>query len=684
MALKELASGQGKHLQTRTVAPSRLAISLLMALVLALGMAGTAQADLVAQTVANMPDVTDDMTKASYWSNKQKDPNTVLADRAKIDAMNQAGIDADGTRLQPLKEASGNYYSQERQINLQNSARAEMVERFIGQAQDKNGVVLTEAEAKGILANFPTDGTQPQITSPYAIVTTHTTMRCFPPDRMLGLTPGDKDDDNLYVAALRVNEPVIIRAQSVDEEFFLCISSCLNAAWVPAKDVAICKDRDEWLKAWDIPRGQELVVTGYKVRTEQSRQTPNTADRLLYMGTVLERVDLDSPEKAREIVGTRSAYYNHVCYLPVRDDVDGSYSKELALIAQSNQVSEGFLPLTKANIAEVAFHSLGQMYGWGGMLQANDCSGYVRDVYKCFGLELARNTNWQMNLPVRKYDLTGLDDAHKAAAIAQMPLGTVLFWPDHEMIYLGQEGGKLYVLSALGGVGDLYGDEVRSYQVKGVAINTLDVVRRNRNTWLSTLTCANIPYYGVSEGPADLNDVSFYAESISWPQGVQPYTGKPVEPAVAIPGLIAGTDYQVSYANNVESGSNATVTVTGIGSYVGSVSNTFQIGQASQVITAKNAKKTLKASKSTKKLAKNKGINFKKLAKVSAKTPVKYKKANKVGGKKIVVNAKTGKVTVKKGLKKGTYKVKIKLTAGANASYEAAAPKTVTLKIKIA
>lgn len=683
MALKELASAQGKHLQTRTIAPSRLAVSLLMALVLALGMAGTAQADLVAQTVANMPDVTDDMTKASYWSNKQKDPNTVLADRAKIDTMNQAGIDADGTGLQPLKEASGNYYSQERQINLQNSARAEMKRDFIGQAQDEYGNVLTTGEADAILDNFPTDGTQPKITSPYAIVTTHTTMRCFPTDRMLGLTPGDMDDDNLYVAALRVNEPVIIRAQSVDKNFFLCISSCLNAAWVPVEDVAVCKDRDEWLKAWDIPRGQELVVTGYKVRTEQSRQTPNTADRLLYMGTVLERVDLDSPEKAREIVGTRSAYYNHVCYLPVRED-DGSYSKELALIAQSNQVSEGFLPLTKANIAEVAFHSLGQMYGWGGMLQANDCSGYVRDVYKCFGLELARNTIWQMNLPVRKYDLTGLDDAHKAAAIAQMPLGTVLFWPDHEMIYLGQEGGKLYVLSALGGVGDLYGDEVRSYQVKGVAINTLDVVRRTRSTWLSTLTCANIPYFGASEGPADLNDVSFYAESITWPQGVQPYTGKPVEPAVTIPGLIAGTDYQVTFANNVESGSNATVTVTGIGSYVGSVSNTFQIGQAPQVISAKNAKKTLNASKSTKKLAKNKGINFKKLAKVSAKTPVKYKKANKVGGKKIVVNAKTGKVTVKKGLKKGTYKVKIKLTAGENASYEAAAPKTVTFKIIIA
>ena len=112
-------------------------------------------------------------------------------------------------------------------------------------------------------------------------------MRCYPTDRMLGLTPGDADDDNLYLEALRVNEPLIVRAQSVDGNYFLCISSCLSVSWVPAADIAICANKDEWLVAWDIPEGQELVVYDYKVRTEQTRETPNTANRLMYMGTVL-------------------------------------------------------------------------------------------------------------------------------------------------------------------------------------------------------------------------------------------------------------------------------------------------------------------------------------------------------------------------------------------------------------
>lgn len=59
------------------------------------------------------------------------------------------------------------------------------------------------------------------------------------------------------------------------------------------------------------------------------------------------------------------------------------------------------------------------------------------------------------------------------------------------------------------------------------------------------------------------------------------------------------------------------------------------------------------------------------------------KKYNKKVAKKITINAKTGDVTVKKGLKKGTYKVKVKVMAAGNADYNPSAWKTVTFKIKI-
>lgn len=109
-----------------------------------------------------------------------------------------------------------------------------------------------------------------------------------------------------------------------------------------------------------------------------------------------------------------------------------------------------------------------------------------------------------------------------------------------------------------------------------------------------------------------------------------------------------------------------------------------KIAKKAQTIKAKKSvAANAKANAKTKKLAKKKTVNLKKLAKASAKTKITYKKANKVGGKKIAVNAKTGKVTLKNGLKAGTYRVKVKLTAPANEIYKAAKAKTITLKVTV-
>ena len=51
--------------------------------------------------------------------------------------------------------------------------------------------------------------------------------------------------------------------------------------------------------------------------------------------------------------------------------------------------------------------------------------------------------------------------------------------------------------------------------------------------------------------------------------------------------------------------------------------------------------------------------------------------------KKITINKTTGKVTVKKKLKKGKYKIKVKVMSTGNATYKSSVWKTVTFKIKV-
>ena len=163
-------------------------------------------------------------------------------------------------------------------------------------------------------------------------------------------------------------------------------------------------DKEEWLSAWDFAHEDALVVWGDKVYTEYSNSGKETSELMLTMGTVLEIAKNINPN---ELIDLRSAYNNHVVWMPIRND-DGSYSKKLTLISESEDVSVGYLPLTKYNISRVALSALGNIYGWGGSLHSEDCSGYIRNIYKCFGFELARNTNWQSSMPMAKVDMKNM------------------------------------------------------------------------------------------------------------------------------------------------------------------------------------------------------------------------------------------------------------------------------------
>ena len=78
---------------------------------------------------------------------------------------------------------------------------------------------------------------------------------------------------------------------------------------------------------------------------------------------------------------------------------------------------------------------------------------------------------------------------------------------------------------------------------------------------------------------------------------------------------------------------------------------------------------------------KNKTVKRSKVLTVkNAKGTVTYKKLS--GKAKIKIIKKNGNVTVGKGLKKGLYKVKVKVSAGGNSQYKAVS-KTATFKIKV-
>lgn len=103
---------------------------------------------------------------------------------------------------------------------------------------------------------------------------------------------------------------------------------------------------------------------------------------------------------------------------------------------------------------------------------------------------------------------------------------------------------------------------------------------------------------------------------------------------------------------------------------------TVTVAKAAPAIRVKTTSKAVSYAS-----VKKKNVAFSLGASVNSKGRLTYAKAS--GNAKITVNRSTGSITVKKGLKKGTYKIKLKVSAAAKGNYKAASKViTVTVKVK--
>lgn len=483
---------------------SKTICSLSLALVLSVSLVQPAMAN-----IKYMPDVTPEMSQASFWADYHEGYRDVILTQEEIQAFNQDTFLADGTMVMDLKTAAETYNGISKNKALQSSSASD-AQYYLSWTYDQDGNKTDWAYFQEMIDNTQDPDAKEVMLTRYGIAVNRTTVQVFPSDRFLLDDPNDKDSDNMALSAVPVNEPLLIYGTSADGKYYQArIASC--SGWVPAEDVALCESREEWLSAWDLPSEDLLVVYGNKVYTDKSYETPATSRRMLTTGTALELVTDLAPD---QMIGNRSPYHNYVVYLPVRKE-DGSYSKEMALIPETAKVNLGYLPLTMENIAHVAFQNLGDAYGWGGMLDVEDCSGMVRTIYSCFGLEVARNGNWQWNMNMEKIDMTTMSLEEKCLILDEMPLGSALCFPGHEMIYLGKVDDKYYVISAVGTI--MSPDTGKRLNTRDVMINTLDVKRANGKTWMEALNKAFMPCYAKLDGKTyDFPKTQWYHDGVAY------------------------------------------------------------------------------------------------------------------------------------------------------------------------
>ena len=196
------------------------------------------------------------------------------------------------------------------------------------------------------------------------------------------------------------------------------------------------------------------------------------------------------------------------------------------------------------------------------------------------------------------------------------------------------------------------------------------------------------PYKGAYMLRVKLNNIENAKVELS--KKAFTYNGKVQKPSVeTIKGMEVedGKDYVVAWSNaNSKNAGTYTMTIHGKGIYSGTTKATYKINKAANPMKLKAKTAKVKRSKLKKKAQTIQRAEAITVSKAQGKTSYKLVSAKKDGksfSKKFKINAKTGNVTVKKGLKKGKYNVKVKVKAAGNGNYKASAWKPVTFTVRV-
>ncbi|MBE5958020.1 MAG: DUF3089 domain-containing protein [Lachnospiraceae bacterium] len=426
--------------------------------------------------------VTPEMTKTNFWSERTySDADKVLMSADEINEINKKALSVSDTFMNDLEALDGVYDASALSENLTKEplpsddcyVDGELIDKQLYFGRFKTAILET-----GYVGNRDVD---------YAICVKGTEIRNWPTKKFVGYSVDDTDDE-LVLSSLTVNDPFVVKQKAVvDGHVFYWGYSNVVTGWVDSEDLALCQSKTQWLRNWKVINGNKdfIVVIQDKIVLEPSIYAPYSSEVKLKFGTILKMV----PKKIIPTnIAERGTWNNYVVYLPTRNE-EGMLETKMALISEHCKVSVGFLPMTQKNMIEVSLQCLGNRYGWGGMLDSMDCSAFTRNVYRCFGFELPRNTTWQQRIPGNCIDLSQMSDQEKQEFLEKMPAGTLLYFKGHTMVYLGSVDHIGYVISDLGNVSDSIG-ELKVISQQSVAITPLTVRRGNGTTWLSNLISA--------------------------------------------------------------------------------------------------------------------------------------------------------------------------------------------------
>lgn len=358
-----------------------------------------------------IPHIDEKVTDPLFWIGRLESPNEVLMSQHEIAEFNKRNIET-YDRLVDIKKIDTKISRAELIKKIRDISVIPRFPRYNSagrQLTNKDYSILTDKMNLNVI--------EENRDVKFGIAWKRTEMKTFPFHEPIYTKPGDYEFDIFMETAIYPLEPLAIYHESLDGQWYF-VQMYNYTGWVPKQDIAIAEKEDLFRY---IEHDDYLVVITGQMEIEVDGK------KVLYdMGV---RIPLGS------------SYYEdyYLGILPSRSE-KGELKLNYVSIPVSSKIHAGPLPYTRANIIRQAFEFHCERYGWGGMFNARDCSAFIMDIYRSFGINLPRNASQQ-----------GRGSYGIFYSPRDLIPGTPIYKINHTMLYLGEYNGEHYIIHDFSG-----------------------------------------------------------------------------------------------------------------------------------------------------------------------------------------------------------------------------------------